>query len=100
MLHRTVVRHSKNGDLGDGAIPSFYTTSTLINGRQIRVHVTGVTTATGHFFTCSGNLTKGVAVGRKISENDQDVLFKLVCVVFGSCEGKTRSNDTFDAVLY
>jgi len=25
------------------------------------------------------------------------MFFELVCIVFGSCESKTRSDDTFDA---
>jgi hypothetical protein len=47
----TVVGHGQDGNLGDGTVPSFYTSSTLVDGGQISVHVTGVTTTTGHFFS-------------------------------------------------
>jgi hypothetical protein len=91
----TVVGHGQNGDLGDGAVAALYTTSSLVDGGQIRVHVTGVSTATGHLFSGGGDLTKSVAVR---GENDEDVLLELVGVVLGGGEGETRSDDTLDAV--
>jgi hypothetical protein len=54
---RTVVGHSQNGDLSNGSVAALYTTGSLVDGGQIRVHVTRVTTATGHFFSGSGDLT-------------------------------------------
>lgn len=93
----TVVRHSQDWDLGDGAISSFHTSSSLIDGGQICVHVARITTSTGHFFSGSGDLTQGIAVRGQIGENNQDVLLELVCVVFGGGEGETRGNDTLDA---
>ena len=94
----TVVRHGQNGDLSDGAVTALDTTSSLVDSRQIRVHVTGVTTTTGDFFTSGGDLTEGIAVGGQVGKNDQDVLLELVGVVFGGGKSKTRSDDTFDAV--
>jgi hypothetical protein len=94
----TVVGHSQDGNLGDGSVAALYTTSSLIDGGQIRVHVTGVTTSTGHFFSGGGDLTKSIAVGRQVGKNDQDVLLELVGVILGGGEGKTGCNDTFDAV--
>jgi hypothetical protein len=94
----TVVGHGQDGDLGDGAVAALYTTSSLVDGGQIRVHVTGVSTATGHLFSGGGDLTKSVAVRGQIGENDEDVLLELVGVVLGGGEGETRSDDTLDAV--
>jgi hypothetical protein len=95
----TVVRHGQNRDLGDGTVAALDTTGSLVDGRQIRVHVTGVPTATGDFFTGGGHLTESVTVGGQVGKDDQDVLLELVGVVLGGGESKTRSNDTFDAVL-
>ena len=91
-----VVRHGENGDLGDGAVAAFDAASSLVDGGQVRVHVTRVTAATGHFFASGGNLAQGVAVRGEVGEDDEDVLLELVGVVFGGREGKTRSDDTFD----
>jgi hypothetical protein len=95
-VRNIVVRHSQNGNLSNGAVSTFDTTCTLIDGRQISVHITRVTTSTRDFFSGSGDLTQGIAVGGKIGKNDEDVLLKLVGVVFGGGEGKTRGNDTLD----
>jgi hypothetical protein len=95
----TVVGHSQDGNLRDGSVTALDTTSSLVNGGQIRVHVTGVTTATGHLFSGSGDLTQRIAVGGKIGENDQHVLFELVGVVLGGGEGETGSDDTLDAAF-
>ncbi|CRK49095.1 hypothetical protein BN1723_008386, partial [Verticillium longisporum] len=72
-----LVGHGQNGDLGDGTVTARDTTSSLVNGRQIRVHVTGETTTTGHLLTGGGDLTKSVAVGGQIRKNDQNVLLEL-----------------------
>lgn len=37
---RTIVRHGENGDLGDGSVSALDSTSSLIDGGQVSVHVT------------------------------------------------------------
>jgi hypothetical protein len=94
----TVVGHGQDRNLCDGTVTALDTTSSLVDGRQIRVHVTRVTTTTGNFLTGSRHLTEGIAVGGQIGKNDQDVLLELVGVVFGGGQGETRCDDTLDAV--
>lgn len=53
---RTIVRHSQDWDLCDGAVASFNTTGTFVDGGQIGVHVTGITTTTWDFFSSCRNL--------------------------------------------
>jgi hypothetical protein len=91
-----IVRHGKDRNLSDRSITALNTAGTLVNGRQVSVHITGVTTTTGNFFSGSGNLSKGITVSREISHDNQDVLLELVGVVLGSGQGKTRSNDTLN----
>lgn len=43
------------------------------------------------------HLTKGIGIRRHVRKHDKDVLLELVRVVFGSGEGETRRDDTFDA---
>lgn len=93
----TIVGHGQDRNLSNGTVPALDSACTLVNGGQISVHVTGVTTTTGNFFSCSRNLTKSIAVRRQIGKNDQDVLLELVGVVFCRGEGETGSDDTFDA---
>jgi hypothetical protein len=93
----TIVGHGQNGHLRDGAVTALNTTSTLVHGGKIGIHVTGVTTATGHLFAGSGDLTKGITVGGQVSENDENVLLQLVGVVLGGGQGETGGNDTLDA---
>lgn len=63
------VGHRKDGQLGDGTIAASDTASSLVNGGEIGVHVTWVTTTTWHFFSGGRDLTKGVSVGGHISKN-------------------------------
>jgi len=93
----TIVGHGQNGNLSNGTITTLDTSGTFVNGGQISVHVTRVTTTTGDFFSGGRDFTKGVAVRGKIGENDEDVLLELVGIVLGGGEGETRSDDTFDA---
>jgi hypothetical protein len=94
----TVVRHCQDRNLCDGTVTALNTTSSLVDGRQIRVHVTRVTTTTRDFFTGSRHLTEGIAVRGQIGKNNEDVLLELVGVVFGSGQCETGCDDTFDAV--
>ena len=55
-VKRTIVGHGKDRNLSDRSVTALHTTSTFVDGRQIGVHVTGVTTTTGHFFTSSRDL--------------------------------------------
>ena len=43
-----IVGHGENGELCDGAWAAHNTPRTLVDGRQIRVHIAGVTTASRH----------------------------------------------------
>jgi hypothetical protein len=36
---RTIVRHGKNGNLGDGSVSALDTTGSLVDGGKIGVHV-------------------------------------------------------------
>lgn len=92
----TVVRHSQDGDLGDGSITAFNTTGTLVDGSQIRVHVTRETTTTGHLFTGGRDLTQSLSVRGHVGQDDEDVLLALVSQEFSGSERQTRRNDTLD----
>ena len=95
---QTIVRHSQDGNLSDGTVTALNSSGTFVHGGQVSIHVTGVTTTTGNFFSCSGNLSKSITVGGKISHDNQDVLLQLVGVVLGGGQGETRGDDTFDSV--
>jgi hypothetical protein len=82
--------------LRDGTVTALDTTGAFVDGRQVSVHVTGETTSTWHFLSGGRDLTKSVTVGRKICENNQNVLLELVGVVFGGGESETRRDDTLD----
>src|ERR1700710_2472252 len=82
----TIVRHGQNGNLSNRAIASFNTSSPFVDGGQISVHVTRITTATGDFFASGRNLSQSIAVRGQICENDQNMLFELISVVFSGCE--------------
>jgi hypothetical protein len=97
-VRNVIVGHGKDRNLGDGPISALHATSTLVDGGQVRVHVTGETAAAGHFFSGGRDLTEGITVGREISEDDQDVLLELVGVVLGGCKGQAGCDNTLDAV--
>ena len=96
----TIVGHRENGNLSNRAITALDTSRTLVNCGQISVHIPGIATTSRHFFSRSGNLSKGIAVSCQISEDNQYVLFELVGIVFCSSECETRSNDTLDPSIY
>lgn len=92
-----IIRHGQNRQLGDRTIDTFNSTSSLINGRKISIHVTRITSSTGHFFSGSRDFFQRVSIRRHIGQNCQDMHFSLVGEVFSSGEGQTRSNDSFNS---
>ena len=91
-----IVGHGKNGQLGDGSIGALDTSSTLVEGGQIGVHITGETTTSGHFFSGGRDLSEGVGVGRHIGEDGHDVHVLFVGQVLSSGEGETGSNNSLN----
>lgn len=96
---QTIIRHSQNGNLSNGTVTALDSSGTFVHGGQVSIHVTGVTTTTGNFFSCSGHFSKSITVGGKIGHDNQDVLLQLVGVVLGSGQGETRGDDTFDSAI-
>ena len=92
----TIVGHSQNGDLRDGAIPALHTAGSLVDGGQIGVHVTGETTTSGHLLTGSGHLTQSLGVRGHVGEDDQHVLLALVGEELGGGERQARRDDALD----
>lgn len=97
---RTVVRHSQDRDLRDGPVPAFDPSRALVYGRQIRVHVTRVSTPPGHLLSCGRDLAEGVGVRRHVRQDDEDVLLELVRKVLGRRQRETGRNDTLDPARF
>ena len=95
----TIVRHSQDRNLSDGAISAFHTSCPLIDSGQICVHVTRITTSTRDFLTGRRDLTKGITIGRKIRQDDQDVFLELIGVVFRGGQCKAGCDDTLNTVM-
>lgn len=97
---RTVIRHSEDRDLSNGSVASFHSTSALVNGGQISVHVTWISSAAWNFFSRCRNLSESIAVCCQIGKDDQNMLFQLISVILGCRESKSRCDDTLDARLF
>ena len=52
----TIVGHSENGNLGDGAIAALHATGPLVDGGQVGVHVAREAAPTGHLLPGSRHL--------------------------------------------
>mmetsp|Transcript_28453 Transcript_28453/g.78164 ORF Transcript_28453/g.78164 Transcript_28453/m.78164 type:complete len:354 (-) Transcript_28453:91-1152(-) len=91
-----IIGHGQNGQLGNGTVSSHDTSGTFVNGGQIRVHVTGITTTTGNFFAGGRHFAQGIGVRGHVGQNDQHVQITFVRQVFRRGESETRGNDTFN----
>mmetsp|Transcript_7875 Transcript_7875/g.13507 ORF Transcript_7875/g.13507 Transcript_7875/m.13507 type:complete len:340 (-) Transcript_7875:546-1565(-) len=92
-----VVGHGQDGELRDRADAAFHTSRALVDGRQIGIHVAGVSTPSRHLLARRRHLTKGVCVGGHVGEDDEHVLVAVIRKVLGGSEGKTRRNDTLNS---
>ena len=74
----TVIRHSENGYLRDGAVSSLDSSSALVDGRQVGVHVAGEASSPRHLFACSRHLTQRLRVRGHVCQYHQNVLLTLI----------------------
>lgn len=78
LWYLTVVRHSQNGDLSDGAVSSFHSPRPLVDRGQVGVHVTGEPTSPGNLLTGSGHLSWNK--NEKMNLNNFKSIVILLCV--------------------
>src|SRR5438094_285143 len=57
-----VIGHSQDGKLGDGTIAALHSTGTLVDGGQIRVHVTRVGATARHLFARCRHFSQSICV--------------------------------------
>ncbi len=91
----TIVWHCQDWKLGDGAVSSFHAASSFIDGGQVRVHISRISTTTRNFFSRSRDLnarkhmnishfllskSTGVSGTRKMSANER----KSMLIIFAS----------------
>ena len=95
-MRHVVVWHGQNGNLCDRTIAALDTTCTLVDRRQVRVHVTWITATAWHFLTRSRHLTERIRIRRHVCHHNKDMLLKLIRKVFGRRERKTWRNNTLD----
>mmetsp|Transcript_34043 Transcript_34043/g.50535 ORF Transcript_34043/g.50535 Transcript_34043/m.50535 type:complete len:228 (-) Transcript_34043:1446-2129(-) len=91
-----IVRHGKNGQLGNGTVTSNHTSSTFVNCGQICVHVTRVSTTSRNFFTGSRDLTQGISIRGHIRKNNQHMQVTLVGQILSGGKRQTGRNNTLN----
>lgn len=79
----TVIGHGKDGDLSDGAVSALHTTSALVDGGQIGVHVAREASATRHLLTGSRHLHDGCQRRTRASQEQQPPRLLLLCQAAG-----------------
>jgi len=91
-----IIWHRENWELSDGACTTLHTSSTLVDGGEIGVHVTWVTTAAWHLFSGGGDLAQGVCIGGHVGKNHKDVLLTCVCEILCCGQRQARGNNALD----
>mmetsp|Transcript_17879 Transcript_17879/g.43010 ORF Transcript_17879/g.43010 Transcript_17879/m.43010 type:complete len:228 (-) Transcript_17879:463-1146(-) len=95
-MRNVIVRHRQNGQLGNRTISSHHTSCPLIDGGQIGVHITRVSTASGDFLPRRRHLTQRIGVRTHIRQDDQNMQIPLIRQILGRGQRQTGSNDTLN----
>ena len=91
-----IVWHGQNWNLGDGTKFSLHSSGSLIDGRQISVHVTWVSSSTWHFFSGGRDFSQGVGVRSHVGQNGEHVHFFFVSQMLSGSEGKSGGDDSLN----
>jgi hypothetical protein len=91
-----VIRHGKARNLGNRSVRSLDSTSSLVNGGQIGIHVTWITSSTWDFFSGSRNFSQSISIRRHIGKKGKYVNFFFVSQVLGGSKSKSWSNNSLN----
>ena len=90
-----VLRHSQNGDQGDGAGVAQTAAGPLIQGSQVGIQVAGETAATGDLLLGGGDLAESLCVVGDVGHNDQHLHPLFKGQVLRGSQGHAGGGDTF-----
>ena len=89
--------HGQDWNLGNRTLLTNNPPSTLVEGRQVSIEITRVTTTTWHFPTCCWDFTQSFTVVSHVSHNNQNVHILLISQVFCCRQGNPRRCNPFDS---
>ena len=72
---------------------------TVVDRRQVRVHVGRVAVTTQHLHSCNRDLSQGVYIGGRVRKNDKVVLFPGVCEMLRSRHCQPRRGIALDCLV-
>ena len=90
-----VLRHGEDRDHRDGAVFSLLPSRTLIEGSQVRIHVSGISAASRHFLAGGRHLTQSVRIVGDIRQDDQNMHPFFKRKVLRRRQRHARRRDTF-----
>src|ERR1017187_144517 len=91
-----IIGHSQNRQLSNGPILSDHSTGSLIECRQISIHITWIPSSTWHLFSGSRDLSQSIGVRTHIGQDNKHVHFLFVSEILSSCKSKSRGDNTFN----
>ena len=91
-----VLGHGQDWDHGNASLLASLPPCSFINGGKIRVHISRVTAASGHFFPRCGHFTERVCIVRDICQDNKHVHILFKRKVLCRCQRHLRRCDTLD----
>jgi len=91
-----VFGHRENRHLSDGTACTADSSGAFVNRRKIGVQISRVATATGDFFSLSGDFAEGFGVICEIGENHENMHAFFEGEVLGETECHSRNGDSLD----
>jgi hypothetical protein len=91
-----VIWHGQNWNLGNRSDLTLDSTSSLIDGGQIGVHVTWVTSSSWYLLSGGRDLSQGISIRGHISKNGQHMHLLLVSQMLSGGQGQSWSDDTLN----
>src|SRR6266849_6362125 len=92
-----VPRHRQNWHLSNRALRPMQSTSSLVDGGKVCVHVARVASSSRDLFSSCRDLPQRFSVVRHVRKNDKHVISLLDCKVFGRRESQPRRKNTLDS---
>ena len=91
-----ILRHSQDGNHGDGAGTAHLAPGTLIHGGKVGIQVAGIAAAPRNLLACRGHLAQCLGVVGDVGHDDQHVHIAVERQVLSGSQRHTRRGDTLN----
>ena len=95
-MRLVILRHGQDRNQCNASLLAILSSGSFIQGCKVGVHISGISTTSRYFLTCSGHFTECICVVGNVRHDYQYVHIFFECQILGCRQCHTRCGNTLD----